>query len=232
MGFSNSIRTFQVGVSSAPEVSVDGLSQSFWVDLPQDILREVLFRIEASELASRYRSSLVSCAGVCRSWRMVTMEIVNTPRFTAKLSFPISVKQVYLSLSLSLPPLLRIWYFLFSWFYSIFCYDGWLGGEILLLGLSFFVNLDECNFVIVEYFNCFWCDWNMWFETKEEWVFRITLICLYWCIYWIALCRRFYFFVIYVVRLSLYMWKTYTICKKLFIDFGVCPHQKNIRLVQ
>ncbi|KAL5541789.1 hypothetical protein UlMin_009499 [Ulmus minor] len=72
---------------------VDGLSQSCWANMPQELLREVLLRIEASEAAWPPRKNVVACAGVCRSWRQITKEIVKTPELSGSLTFPISVKQ-------------------------------------------------------------------------------------------------------------------------------------------
>ncbi|KAK7245715.1 hypothetical protein RIF29_40564 [Crotalaria pallida] len=74
-------------------VSEDGLTQSCWAHMPQELLREVLLRIEASEDTWPQRKSVVACAGVCRSWRHITKEIVKIPQFSSKLTFPISVKQ-------------------------------------------------------------------------------------------------------------------------------------------
>lgn len=76
----------------------DGLSQSCWANMPQELLREVLLKIESSESAWPVRKSVVACAGVCRSWRVITKEIVKTPELSAKLTFPISVKQVFSTL--------------------------------------------------------------------------------------------------------------------------------------
>ena len=76
------------------EVVIDGLKQSCWANMPQELLREVLMRIEASENSWPPRKSVVACAGVCRSWREITKEIVKTPEVSTKITFPISVKQV------------------------------------------------------------------------------------------------------------------------------------------
>lgn len=78
----------------AVEAVSDGLSQSCWANMPQELLREVLVRIEASENAWPPRKSVTACAGVCRSWREITREIVKAPEVSGKLTFPISVKQV------------------------------------------------------------------------------------------------------------------------------------------
>ncbi|KAK4586859.1 hypothetical protein RGQ29_023861 [Quercus rubra] len=71
----------------------DGLDQSCWANMPQELLREVLVKIEASESAWPLRKNVVACAGVCRSWRHITKEIVKIPELSGILTFPISVKQ-------------------------------------------------------------------------------------------------------------------------------------------
>lgn len=71
----------------------DGLKQSCWTNLPQELLREVLMRIEVSEKTWPLRKNVVACAGVCRTWRQITKEIVKTPELSGNLTFPISVKQ-------------------------------------------------------------------------------------------------------------------------------------------
>lgn len=65
-----------------------------WANLPQELLREILIKIEASESAWPTRRSVVAVAGVCRNWREITREIVKVPELSGYLTFPISVKQV------------------------------------------------------------------------------------------------------------------------------------------
>jgi hypothetical protein len=60
-------------------------------------MREVLARIEEAEARWPGRRDVVACAGVCRSWRGVVKEIVRTLEVSGKLSFPISLKQVWFS---------------------------------------------------------------------------------------------------------------------------------------
>lgn len=98
MKFSRSQRVVQDSAGSAESVG-ESLKQSCWAQMPQELLREVLVRIEASEAAWPPRKSVVACAGVCRSWRHLTKEIVKASELTGKLTFPISVKQVSFSLS-------------------------------------------------------------------------------------------------------------------------------------
>ncbi|TYJ17666.1 hypothetical protein E1A91_A09G068400v1 [Gossypium mustelinum] len=64
-----------------------------WANLPHELLRDVLLRIEESETRWPQMRNVVACAGVCRSWRFVIKEIVQVPEISGKLTFPISVKQ-------------------------------------------------------------------------------------------------------------------------------------------
>ncbi|KAM2656971.1 hypothetical protein EV1_012401 [Malus domestica] len=92
--FSRSQRVVQVSAGRpAGEAVGEPLNQVCWAQMPQELLREVLVRIEASEDAWPLRKSVVACAGVCRSWRHLTKEIVKAPELSGKLTFPISVKQ-------------------------------------------------------------------------------------------------------------------------------------------
>ncbi|PIN06766.1 Tub family protein [Handroanthus impetiginosus] len=72
---------------------VDALRQSCWANMPPELLRDVLMRIEDSESTWPSRKNVVACAGVCRSWREIMKEIVRTLEASGKLTFPISLKQ-------------------------------------------------------------------------------------------------------------------------------------------
>ncbi|OMO77858.1 hypothetical protein CCACVL1_14766 [Corchorus capsularis] len=74
-------------------VAVDAFKQSCWANMPPELLRDVLMRIEASEGTWPPRKNVVACAGVCRNWREIMKEIVKTPEISGKLTFPISLKQ-------------------------------------------------------------------------------------------------------------------------------------------
>lgn len=76
-------------------LKIDALRQSCWANMPPELLREVLMRIEATEETWPPRKNVVACAGVCRSWREIMKEIVKSPELSAKLTFPISLKQVW-----------------------------------------------------------------------------------------------------------------------------------------
>ncbi|CAN1283936.1 Tubby-like F-box protein 6 [Linum perenne] len=80
---------------SAAAVTVPdrGMESSCWANMPEELLREVLLRIEASETSWPPRKSVVACAGVCRSWRHITKDIVRVTELCGKLTFPISLKQ-------------------------------------------------------------------------------------------------------------------------------------------
>ncbi|KAJ0092340.1 hypothetical protein Patl1_25569 [Pistacia atlantica] len=80
------------GVDDDPDGG-GGSSSCCWANLPQELLREILLKIEASESAWPPRRSVVACAGVCTSWRQITKEIVKVPELSGYLTFPISVKQ-------------------------------------------------------------------------------------------------------------------------------------------
>ncbi|KAK9057266.1 hypothetical protein SSX86_022101 [Deinandra increscens subsp. villosa] len=80
-------------VEERSSVIVDALKQSCWANMPPELLRDVLMRIEASECTWPPRKNVVCCAGVCRNWREIMKDIVKNPEFSGKLTFPISLKQ-------------------------------------------------------------------------------------------------------------------------------------------
>ncbi|KAI5680390.1 hypothetical protein M9H77_01617 [Catharanthus roseus] len=80
-------------VQDSTVVAIDALKQSCWANMPPELLRDVLIRIEESEGTWHSRKHVVACAGVCRSWREIMKEIVSTPEISSKLTFPISLKQ-------------------------------------------------------------------------------------------------------------------------------------------
>lgn len=79
--------------ASVPAVSIDALKQSCWANMPPELLIDVLKRIEESESEWPPRKNVIACAGVCRTWREITKDLVKTPDVSGKLTFPISVKQ-------------------------------------------------------------------------------------------------------------------------------------------
>ncbi|CAA6667647.1 unnamed protein product [Spirodela intermedia] len=68
------------------------VQHSKWASLPPELLRDVIKRLEQSESSWPSRKHVVACAGVCRAWREMCKEIVRSPEFSGKLTFPISLK--------------------------------------------------------------------------------------------------------------------------------------------
>ena len=81
-------------VEESTVTAVDALRQSCWANMPPELLRDVLMRIEESDCDWPSRQNVVACAGVCRSWRDNMKEIVRNLEVSGKITFPISVKQV------------------------------------------------------------------------------------------------------------------------------------------
>jgi hypothetical protein len=73
---------------------VDALEGTCWAQLPPELLREVLVRVEVDDTLWPSRRDVVACAGVCRAWRGIMKEVVRVPEASGKLTFPISLKQV------------------------------------------------------------------------------------------------------------------------------------------
>ncbi|KAJ0255992.1 Tubby-like F-box protein 1 [Hirschfeldia incana] len=64
-----------------------------WANLPPELLRDVIKRLEESESVWPARKHVVACASVCRSWRDMCKEIVQRPEVSGKITFPVSLKQ-------------------------------------------------------------------------------------------------------------------------------------------
>ncbi|XP_060187549.1 tubby-like F-box protein 5 isoform X1 [Lycium barbarum] len=78
----------------APDVvPFDPNQQGQWANIPPELLLDIIRRVEESETLWPARTSVVSCASVCKSWREVTKETVRTPEECGRLTFPISLKQ-------------------------------------------------------------------------------------------------------------------------------------------
>ncbi|KAK4405081.1 Tubby-like F-box protein 8 [Sesamum angolense] len=69
------------------------IQNSRWANLPSELLFDVIRRLEESESTWPARKHVVACAAVCRSWRSMCKEIVKSPEFCGKLTFPVSLKQ-------------------------------------------------------------------------------------------------------------------------------------------
>ncbi|KAF8405884.1 hypothetical protein HHK36_007962 [Tetracentron sinense] len=68
---------------------------SRWASLPPELLHDVINRLEESESTWPARKHVVACASVCRSWREMCKDIVESPEFCGKLTFPVSLKQCF-----------------------------------------------------------------------------------------------------------------------------------------
>ncbi|CAH8389576.1 unnamed protein product [Eruca vesicaria subsp. sativa] len=78
--------------SSSPSGD-DRLEQSIWVDLPTDLLLDIIHRIESGQNSWPGRRDVVACASVCKAWREMTKEVVKVPEISGLLTFPVSLKQ-------------------------------------------------------------------------------------------------------------------------------------------
>ncbi|VAI03562.1 unnamed protein product [Triticum turgidum subsp. durum] len=76
------------------------IQSSCWANLPSELLRDVIERLEASEATWPCRKNVVACAAVCRTWREMCKEIVKNPEFCGKITFPVSLKQLALGMEL------------------------------------------------------------------------------------------------------------------------------------
>lgn len=72
------------------------IQETPWANLPPELLRDVINRLEESESVWPARRHVVACASVCRSWRDMCKEIVQSPELSGKITFPVSLKQVRL----------------------------------------------------------------------------------------------------------------------------------------
>ncbi|CAL1394720.1 unnamed protein product [Linum trigynum] len=73
--------------------SEQSIEQGQWANLPPELLLDIIRRVEETETSWPARAVVVHCASVCKSWREVTREVVQTPEQCGRLTFPISLKQ-------------------------------------------------------------------------------------------------------------------------------------------
>ncbi|KAI3514369.1 hypothetical protein L1887_12716 [Cichorium endivia] len=90
--FRSRLRSKRVVDHSSVETIHDS-EQSCWANMLPELLTNILMRIEASESDWPSRKNVVSCAGVCRSWRKNMNVIVKWPQLSGNLTFPVSLKQ-------------------------------------------------------------------------------------------------------------------------------------------
>ena len=85
-----------IAPDQTPLPLLEPIQQGRWSNLPPELLLDIIRRVEESETSWPARKAVVYCASVCRSWRVITREIVKTPEQCGRLTFPISLKQVML----------------------------------------------------------------------------------------------------------------------------------------
>ncbi|KAG2724910.1 hypothetical protein I3843_01G040500 [Carya illinoinensis] len=86
-------RTSHIAPDQVPPPSSEVIQQGRWSNLPPELLLDIIRRVEDSETSWPARAVVVFCASVCKSWRTITREIVQTPEQCGRLTFPISLKQ-------------------------------------------------------------------------------------------------------------------------------------------
>ncbi|KAJ7564072.1 hypothetical protein O6H91_03G135400 [Diphasiastrum complanatum] len=80
-------------VVTETQLKDDALDQSCWVNIPPELLRDVIHRVESSENSWPSRRNVLACAAVCSTWREITKELVKAVELSGKITFPISLKQ-------------------------------------------------------------------------------------------------------------------------------------------
>ncbi|XP_010471851.1 PREDICTED: tubby-like F-box protein 1 [Camelina sativa] len=78
---------------SHEEQLVVTVQETPWANLPPELLRDVIKRLEESESVWPARRHVVACASVCRSWRDMCKDIVQSPELSGQITFPVSLKQ-------------------------------------------------------------------------------------------------------------------------------------------
>ncbi|CAN8320866.1 unnamed protein product [Cochlearia groenlandica] len=79
--------------SSSESLSNECLKDSIWMDLPPELLLDIINRIESEQSLWPSRRDVVACSSVCKSWRDMTKEVVKAPQVSGLLTFPASLKQ-------------------------------------------------------------------------------------------------------------------------------------------
>jgi len=108
-GAESKLRLSRTKSHIAPDViatTFEFIQQGQWANLPEELLFDIIQRVEESETSWPARAVVVFCASVCKSWRSITKEIVKTPEQCGRITFPISLKQVINSSPFFCPTLL------------------------------------------------------------------------------------------------------------------------------
>ncbi|XP_010920225.1 tubby-like F-box protein 1 [Elaeis guineensis] len=70
-----------------------GEEEGRWAKMLPELLGEIVKRVEDDGERWPLRKNVVSCACVCRPWREITREIVQSPMESGRITFPSSLKQ-------------------------------------------------------------------------------------------------------------------------------------------
>ncbi|XP_051200013.1 tubby-like F-box protein 12 [Lolium perenne] len=92
-GLSGHHRGKSVGSLSALHDRAAIVDQNGWAGLPPELLRDVMKRLEEGESTWPSRKDVVASAAACKAWREICKDIVQSPEFCGKLTFPLSLKQ-------------------------------------------------------------------------------------------------------------------------------------------
>lgn len=79
--------------------SDSGDATSSWSNMLPEILGEIIQRVEASEDSWPLRQNVVACGCVCKRWRQVTEDVVESSLQAGKITFPSCLKQVQIALN-------------------------------------------------------------------------------------------------------------------------------------
>ncbi|CAN4102965.1 unnamed protein product [Withania somnifera] len=97
--FSKSFKEFKIPETSTQNGPVELDSgagddtASSWSNMLPEILREIIQRVEASVESWPLRQNVVACGCVCKRWRQVTEDVVESSLQAGKITFPSCLKQ-------------------------------------------------------------------------------------------------------------------------------------------
>lgn len=134
--------------------SLEPIQQGRWANIPSELLLDIIRRVEETETSWPARAVVVSCASVCKSWRAVTKEIVQTPEQCGRLTFPISLKQVINSSLLFWPIYFLL--FLLGCFASYVLYFLCMNSRVLVI-LRFSASSGGTEKLLHIYCTMDWC---------------------------------------------------------------------------
>lgn len=82
--------------------SDSGDATSSWSNMLPELLVDIIQRVEASEDRWPLRQNVVACGCVCKRWRQLTEEVVESSLQAGKITFPSCLKQVLIAFFLSI----------------------------------------------------------------------------------------------------------------------------------